>query len=191
MFTGGLDLDSDLTTLGNVATLGSSTSSVAVKVELETATGIWRLYVRELSGSGIGAFGDVFDVRGADLAAQRGLNGLAAFFMLAHPAGVGQRRHIDLDADPVAVDVVRETARFLGAGIGALLNVLNPEVVVLAGGVVNAGEALFGPLKAEVRRRAFAPAVDACRIVPGELGGSAGVVGAVAGFKAQVGIVTT
>jgi len=96
-----------------------------------------------------------------------------------------------LDADPVAVDVVRETARFLGAGIGALLNVLNPEVVVLAGGVVNAGEALFGPLKAEVRRRAFAPAVDACRIVPGELGGSAGVVGAVAGFKAQVGIVTT
>ena len=92
------------------------------------------------------------------------------------------------DADPVAVDVVRETARFLGAGIGALLNVLNPDVVVLAGGVVNAGEALFGPLKAEVRRRAFAPAVDACRIVPGELGGSAGVVGAIAGFKAQTGI---
>ena len=74
------------------------------------------------------------------------------------------------------------------AGIGALLNVLNPDVVVLAGGVVNAGEALFGPLKAEVRRRAFAPAVDACRIVPGELGGSAGVVGAIAGFKAQTGI---
>jgi glucokinase len=91
------------------------------------------------------------------------------------------------DGDPVAIDVVRETARFLGAGIGALLNVLNPEVVVLAGGVVNAGEALFAPLKAEVRRRAFAPAVDRCRIVPGLLGGSAGVVGAVAAFQAQTG----
>jgi glucokinase len=93
--------------------------------------------------------------------------------------------------DLVAIDVVRETARFLGAGIGALLNLLNPEVVVLAGGVVNAGDALFAPLKAEVRRRAFAPAVDACRIVPGALGGSAGVVGAVAAFKAQTGTFTT
>jgi len=90
--------------------------------------------------------------------------------------------------DPLALDVVRETARFLGAGLGGLLNILNPEVVVLAGGVVNAGEALFAPLKAEVRRRAFAPAVDACRIVPGALGSSAGVVGAVAGFRAQTGL---
>ncbi len=92
------------------------------------------------------------------------------------------------DGDTVALDVVRETARFLGAGLGGLLNVLNPEIVVLAGGVVNAGEALFAPLKAELRRRAFAPAVEACRIVPGALGGSAGVVGAVAGFRAQVGV---
>lgn len=93
--------------------------------------------------------------------------------------------------DLVALDVVRETARFLGAGIGALLNVLNPEVVVLAGGVVNAGEALFAPLRAEIRRRAFAPAVDACRIVPGALGSSAGVVGAVAAFRAQTGLYTS
>jgi glucokinase len=91
------------------------------------------------------------------------------------------------EGDLVAIDVVRETARFLGAGIGGLLNVLNPEVVVLAGGVVNAGEALFAPLRAEVKRRAFAPAVEACRIVPGLLGSSAGVVGAVAAFKAQTG----
>ncbi len=95
------------------------------------------------------------------------------------------------EGDLIAIDVVRETARFLGAGIGALLNVLNPEVVVLAGGVVNAGEALFAPLKVEIRRRAFAPAVDACRIVPGMLGGSAGVVGAVAAFKAQTGTFAT
>lgn len=87
--------------------------------------------------------------------------------------------------DDVAREVVRETARFLGTGIANLLNLFNPEVVVLAGSVAQAGEHLFGPLRAEVRRRAFKPAVDACRIVPGALGGSAGVVGAVATFLAQ------
>ncbi len=57
-FTGGLDLDTDLTTMGDAANLNSATSSLAVKVELETATGIWRLKVREWAGSGIGGFGD-------------------------------------------------------------------------------------------------------------------------------------
>jgi glucokinase len=84
--------------------------------------------------------------------------------------------------DELALYVVRETARFLGTGIANLLNIFNPEVVVLAGGVTQAGEALFDPLRAEVRRRAFKPAVDACRIVPGALEGNAGVVGAVATF---------
>lgn len=87
--------------------------------------------------------------------------------------------------DPVALEVVRETARFLGAGVANLLNIFNPDVVVLAGGVTDAGDALFEPLRAEVRRRAFRPAVEACRIVPGALAGSAGVVGAVATFKMQ------
>jgi glucokinase len=84
--------------------------------------------------------------------------------------------------DAVAREVVRETARFLGAGVANLLNVFNPDVVVLAGGVARAGPALFEPLRAEVRRRAFKPAVDAARIVPGELPGTAGVVGAVKVF---------
>jgi glucokinase len=87
--------------------------------------------------------------------------------------------------DVVAREVVRDTARFLGAGIANLLNIFNPDVVVVAGGVTQAGEALFEPLNAEVRRRAFRPAVDACRIVPGILPGTAGVVGAVATFLQQ------
>lgn len=87
--------------------------------------------------------------------------------------------------DALARLIVGETARFLGAGVASLLNVFNPEVVVIAGGVTSAGDALFEPLRAEVRRRAFRPAVDACRIVPGALPGSAGVVGAIAMFHAQ------
>jgi glucokinase len=87
--------------------------------------------------------------------------------------------------DPLAVEVVRETARFLGTGVANLLNIFNPDVVVLAGGVAAAGDALFEPLRAEVRRRAFRPAVEACRIVGGTLAGTAGVVGAVATFMMQ------
>jgi glucokinase len=87
--------------------------------------------------------------------------------------------------DQIANEIVRDTARYLGAGIANLLNIFNPDIVVVAGGVTAAGDALFVPLGAEVRRRAFSPAVRAVRIVPGELPGTAGVVGAVASFKQQ------
>jgi glucokinase len=87
--------------------------------------------------------------------------------------------------DAVANEIVRDTARYLGAGIANLLNIVNADVVVVAGGVTQAGETLFTPMRAEVRRRAFRPAVDAARIVPGTLPGTAGVVGAVATFKMQ------
>ena len=85
--------------------------------------------------------------------------------------------------DGLANEIVRDTARYLGAGIATLLNVINPDVIVIAGGVTRAGETLFTPLRTEARRRAFGSAVKAARIVPGELPGTAGVVGAVATFK--------
>ncbi|MDA1082003.1 MAG: ROK family protein [Gemmatimonadetes bacterium] len=91
------------------------------------------------------------------------------------------------NGDALAIEVVRDTARYLGAGIANLLNIFNPEVVVLAGGVTGAGAQLLAPLQAEVRRRAFRPAVDVVRIVPGTLGDRAGVVGAAAAFLAETG----
>ncbi len=104
-----------------------------------------------------------------------------------NPANITAQMVYDASAkgDELARDVVRETARFIGTGVANLLNIFNPEVVVLAGGVAQAGENLFGPVRAEVRRRAFKPNVDACRIVAGTLDGAAGVVGAVATFLAE------
>jgi glucokinase len=90
--------------------------------------------------------------------------------------------------DAVANEIVRDTARYLGAGVANLLNTFNADVVVIAGGVTQAGDTLFVPLQAEVRRRAFRPAVDAARIVPGALPGTAGVVGAVATFRLDRGL---
>jgi glucokinase len=84
--------------------------------------------------------------------------------------------------------VITETANFLGGAIASLINIFNPDAVVICGGVTSAGDHLFGPLRSQVRRRAFRPAVDACRIVAGSLPGTAGVFGAVASFKTQRGI---
>jgi glucokinase len=88
--------------------------------------------------------------------------------------------------DEYALEIVRDTAKFLGAGVANLVNIFNPDTVVIVGGVTTAGDQLFVPLRGEVKRRAFKPAVDRCSIVPGELPGTAGVVGAVATFKNQV-----
>jgi glucokinase len=87
--------------------------------------------------------------------------------------------------DELALEVVRNTAVYLGAGIATFLNIFNPEVVVVCGGVTAAGDRLFIPMQREVARRAFKPAVAACRIVPGELPGTAGVLGAARAFLDQ------
>jgi glucokinase len=87
--------------------------------------------------------------------------------------------------DPYANEVMRETAKFLGTGIGNIINILNPEMVVIAGGVTRAGDHLFVPLRAEVRRRSFKSAEEACQIVSGRLPGTAGVIGAAAVFKKE------
>lgn len=87
--------------------------------------------------------------------------------------------------DELAIDVVRDTARFLGAAVANLINIFNPEAVVIMGGVTQAGDSLFEPLRREVSRRAFKPAVQVCRIVPGELTGVAGVYGAARAFQEQ------
>lgn len=89
------------------------------------------------------------------------------------------------EGDELGLEVVRDTASYLGAGIANFLNIFNPEVVVVCGGVTAAGERLFGPMQREVARRAFKPAVAACRIVPGILPGSAGVIGAAKAYLDQ------
>ena len=88
--------------------------------------------------------------------------------------------------DAYANEVMKETAKFLGTGIANIINILNPEMVVIAGGVTQAGDHLFVPLRAEIRRRAFRSAEEACEIVPAKLLGTAGVIGAIAMFKNDV-----
>ena len=85
--------------------------------------------------------------------------------------------------DTYANEVMRETAKFLGAGVANIVNIFNPDMIVISGGVTKAGDHLFLPLRAEVRRRAFKSALDACQITAAQLPGTAGVIGAAGVFK--------
>jgi len=87
--------------------------------------------------------------------------------------------------DLYAKEVMRETARFLGAGLANLINILNPGMVVISGGVTRAGEHLFEPLRAQIRRRAFRHAEESCQIVSTQLEGMAGVIGAAYMFRVE------
>jgi glucokinase len=82
------------------------------------------------------------------------------------------------DGDPVAREAIGVIGRALGVGLANIVNVLNPEVIVIGGGVIAAGEMLLEPARAELRARALLPARDAVRVVAAEFGEQAGMIGA-------------
>lgn len=83
------------------------------------------------------------------------------------------------EGDKVAVSVLDNAARYIGIGIGSLVNVLGPEVVVLGGGVVEAmGDDFIERIERTARKIAFDFAIKDVRFVRAELGDDAGMVGA-------------
>ncbi len=82
--------------------------------------------------------------------------------------------------DPVAAAVMRAMGRSLGIGIAGLINIFNPEMVVLGGGVKDAWPLFIEAAREEIRARAFAYPAERTRIVPSQLGDDAGMVGAAA-----------
>jgi len=80
--------------------------------------------------------------------------------------------------DALAADVLEETGELLGHGLVSLLNVFNPERVVIGGGVARAGEWLLAPARRIVARHAMSVQRDCAEIVLAELGNDAAVVGA-------------
>lgn len=112
---------------------------------------------------------------GRALAAGRGVTG-ALVTELAH------------DGDAAARDVLALIGERLGIGIGNLINIFNPEVVVIGGGVIAAGDLLLAPARETVARRALRPARDVARIVPARFGAESGMLGAAAMALEAVGV---
>jgi glucokinase len=80
--------------------------------------------------------------------------------------------------DPLAREVWDETTAILGSAVANILDVFNPELVVLGGGVTRAGEQLLGPVREASLRQAMAPARTAADVVLAGLGEELGVVSA-------------
>jgi len=77
-----------------------------------------------------------------------------------------------------AVAALNHMGHILGSAIGSLVNIFNPEVVVIGGGFGTAGDLLIEPARERVRREALEPGRDLARIVPAQLGAEAGLIGA-------------
>jgi glucokinase len=84
------------------------------------------------------------------------------------------------DGDAAAREVIELIGQRLGVAIASYVNIFNPEMVVVGGGVMGAGEMLLEPARAEMLRRALPPSRDNVRIVAAEFGHEAGMVGAAA-----------
>ena len=83
-----------------------------------------------------------------------------------------------MQGNEIVLNVVKETGVILGIAIANIANLLNPEMIVLFGGITNLGEHLVEPLKEEVERRAFEKVTESLRIELSQLGDNSGVLGA-------------
>lgn len=79
--------------------------------------------------------------------------------------------------DKFARKIMLETGKYLGIGIATLINLLNPEMVILGGGVMKAGDWILIPAREEVEKRAFKFLAGKTPIVLAKLGNDAGMIG--------------
>src|SRR3954471_3741496 len=80
--------------------------------------------------------------------------------------------------DPVAGAAIDTIGRALGVGIANLVNIFNPQIVVIGGGVIAAGGRLLAPAREVMKERALAPAKDVVRVEAARHGPEAGMIGA-------------
>jgi len=80
--------------------------------------------------------------------------------------------------DKIALEVIEETARYLAIGLSGVVNLLNPSLVVIGGGVADGGGGFVETVAAEIKARSFESATAGLRIVKATLGNQAGFIGA-------------
>ena len=111
-----------------------------------------------------GAKTGILDYAGGDIA---GVNAKAV-----HQAAV--------DGDETACELIRVTGYYLGVGLANLLNMFNPEMIVIGGGLTNIGEMILAPAYETAKKRAYAIAYSTVKFETAMLGRNSGVLGAAA-----------
>lgn len=86
--------------------------------------------------------------------------------------------------DKAAIESFHRCAYYLGIGLGIVINFLNPEKILIGGGVVAAGKYLLRPAIEEARRRSHRVSFACCRIEKAVLGNDAGLIGSAAWARA-------
>jgi glucokinase len=106
-----------------------------------------------------------------------------AIVRMAKEAGLDVQSSLDVfvaatQGDAASVSVFERMGSYLGIGVASLINILNPEMIVIGGGVSAALELFIGALSKEVKNRAFREPAERAKIVRAELGDDGGVLGA-------------
>jgi len=82
------------------------------------------------------------------------------------------------NGDFLALEVISKAATYLGIGLVNLVNIFNPEMIIIGGGLAKMGDLLLEPARRVVKERAFQVSARLVRIVPAQLGDDAAVLGA-------------
>jgi len=82
--------------------------------------------------------------------------------------------------DRLACDIVAKAANYLGIGLANLVNIFNPELIVIGGGLSKMGNMLLNPAEKMIKERAFRLPSQSVRVVRANLGSNAGIIGAAA-----------
>jgi len=82
--------------------------------------------------------------------------------------------------DKLAKELIAQTGYYVGVGLAGLINIFNPELIVIGGGLSNIGDMLLEPAFKTAEKRAYKEAFQAVRFASAELGGNSGVMGAAA-----------
>jgi glucokinase-like ROK family protein len=82
--------------------------------------------------------------------------------------------------DAVAQQFLADAGRYVGIAVASLINLLNPSLVIVGGGVARSGDLLLDPVRTTVRERSLRSSYQSARIVPAALGERSTAMGAVA-----------
>ncbi len=83
-----------------------------------------------------------------------------------------------LEGDTLSREVLRDAGKYLGVGLANIINIISPEAIILAGGLIGAWNIYVQEAIKEASRRAYKDLFDSVKIIPSSLGDNAGVIGA-------------
>lgn len=92
--------------------------------------------------------------------------------------------------DELAIEVLHETGILLGFGLSNVINLINPEIIIVGGGMSAAGDRLLRVTRETIQKHALKLSSEACKVIQAQLGGRAGMFGAAAYAHSKVSLVT-